>query len=150
MHITTLFNQDRTRAHVQGLSKKQVLETLAKVFAESNSQLDDDDVYQHLVNREKLGTTGLGDGVAIPHCRFNTRGETYCACITLERSVDFDAVDGKPVDLIFAMLVPEDAEKEHLQLLGDLAEMLQRPSYAAKLRAASSDDELFTVASSSA
>lgn len=146
MDIHSILTASRTKAHVDGISKKRVLETLASVFADDISDFNVDELYQNLINREKLGTTGIGGGIAIPHCRFNTGGATYCACLTLEKPIDFDAVDNKPVDIIFAMLVPENAESSHLEMLAKLAEMLQQPAFVQRLRDASSDAELYDIA----
>lgn len=143
MDITSILTIERSKARIDGVSKKRVLETLAKVFSDDIVDFDVDELYHHLLNREKLGTTGIGGGIAIPHCRFNTHGETYCACLTLSTPVDFDAVDSAPVDIIFAMLVPENAESSHLELLASLAEMLQKPDVVKRLRAAETDQELY-------
>ncbi len=146
MQIETILTESRTKAKVEGVSKKRTLEMLAETFAESVEHLDVNELYQALITREKLGTTGIGGGIAIPHCRFDTNGETYCACFTLATPVDFDAVDNEPVDIIFAMLVPENAESSHLAMLASLAELLQSPGTVGQLRAATSDPELFSAA----
>ena len=148
MLIESILSLERTQAKIEGSSKKRVLETLAQVFAESVEGLDVEQLYQSFINREKLGTTGIGGGIAIPHCRFNTGGETFGACLTLNQPVDFDAVDNEPVDIVFAMLVPENAESSHLELLAKLAERLQTPNYVKQLRAADNNEALFHVASS--
>lgn len=147
MQIASILNLERTRARIAGGSKKRLLETLADLFASSLDEADENTLFQHLFSRERLGSTGIGHGVAIPHCRFDTQGRTLCACLTLETPIDFDAVDSQPVDLIFAMLVPEDAEESHLQTLAVLAEALQEPGFTQRLRSCTSDKELFEVAS---
>ncbi|ACR11548.1 PTS sugar transporter subunit IIA [Teredinibacter turnerae] len=147
MQISTILNAKRTRAKIAGGSKKRLIETLAGIFSESDTGLDQTELFQHIFARERLGSTGIGGGIAIPHCRFNTEGATLCACVTLEEAIDFDAVDSKPVDLIFAMLVPENAEDEHLQTLAALAETLQRDDFVKRLRNCKTDEELFNVAS---
>ncbi len=149
MQLKSILSAERTKAKVDGVSKKRVLEFLAETFAASFEHFNVDDLYQHLIGREKLGTTGIGGGVAIPHCRFNTGGETYGVCITLETPIDFDAVDNEPVDIIFAMLVPENAESSHLAMLASLAELLQGPNIVGELRAATSDEALFNIAANS-
>lgn len=143
MLIESILTLERSKAKVEGGSKKRLIETLAQIFADSIPEFEVNDVYQSLINREKLGTTGLGGGIAIPHCRFPTNGETYGVCVTLDKPIDFDAVDGDPIDLVFAMLVPEDAEKSHLEFLAALAEMMQNKLFVARLRSVSSDQALF-------
>ncbi|WP_086929952.1 PTS sugar transporter subunit IIA [Agarilytica rhodophyticola] len=149
MLIKSILSTKRTVAKIEGGSKKRVIETLAQNFANDIEGFDVDELYQSLINREKLGTTGIGDGIAIPHCRFNTGGHTYGACMTLASPIDFDAVDGKPVDIIFAMLVPENAESSHLESLASLAQLLQDADFVSTIRSVSSDDALFDAITSS-
>ena len=146
MQISSLLSPDRTLAKTQITSKKKATEMVAQVFAESISHIDADALLQSLITRERLGSTGLGNGIAIPHCRFDTGGDTYAACITLDNAIDYDSVDNQPVDLIFAMLVPENAEQSHLETLAYLADKFQSTSYAQDLRAAKDDDQLFKIA----
>ncbi len=146
MLISSMLSPTRTRAKVEGSSKKRVLQSIASLFAEQISDLDADKLFQSFLNRERLGSTGIGEGVAIPHCRFETGGKTYAACLSLCEAVDFDAVDSKPVDLVFAMLVPEDAEQAHLEALAKLAEAMSKESYTKALRRAKTDEQLFEAA----
>ncbi len=149
MQLESILTPERTKAKTDGVSKKRVLELLAKTFCEAIDGFDVDDLYHSFLGREKLGTTGIGGGIAIPHCRFNTGGATFCVCLSLSSPIDFDAIDGEPVDIIFAILVPEDAESSHLATLASLAELLQGPNIVGKLRAAKNDNELYSVATDS-
>ncbi|WP_075187257.1 PTS IIA-like nitrogen regulatory protein PtsN [Teredinibacter haidensis] len=146
MQISTILTDERCKAKATDASKKRVLESLASLFASDLPDTDETTIFQCLIARERLGSTGIGQGVAIPHCRLSASNQTLCACITLDHPVDFDAVDGAPVDVIFAILVPEDAEDSHLQTLATLAEALQNPNFTRKLKACSSNEELFRVA----
>lgn len=146
MLLENILTEDRTRVNVQSASKKRTLETLAQIFAEDIDIIDADELFQHFINRERLGSTGIGHGIAIPHCRFKTGGQTFAACITLEEPIDFDSVDSEPVNVIFAMLVPEDAEANHLQTLASIAESLQKPEYVTALRKSKTSPELFKCA----
>lgn len=146
MLLENILTEDRTRANVQSASKKRTLEVLAQIFAEDIDIIDADELFQHFINRERLGSTGIGHGIAIPHCRFKTGGQTFAACITLEEPVDFDSVDNEPVNVIFAMLVPEDAEANHLQTLANIAESLQKSEYVTALRKSKTSSELFKCA----
>ena len=119
---------------------------LAELIAEGTDSIDSDELFQQLVARERLGSTGIGGGLAIPHCRFNTSGKTIGALMTLANPIDFDSVDGQPVDIIFAMLVPENAETEHLQTLAGLAERLQNSYFVENLRNAATAEELYRAA----
>lgn len=146
MHIESLLTSRRTLCRANCTSKKRTLEVLASLIAEGCENIDANDLFQQLIGRERLGSTGIGDGIAIPHCRFKTEGATIGALMTLETPIDFDSVDSKPVDIIFAMLVPEDAESEHLQTLATLAEQLQKPRYVNALRNAETGDALYRAA----
>lgn len=146
MQIESLLTNNRTLCHAPCSSKKRTLETLANLIADGTENINAEDLFQHFFDRERLGSTGLGGGIAIPHCRFKTSGATVGALMTLESPIDFDSVDSKPVDIVFAMLVPEDAETDHLQNLANLAERLQDPRFVESLRSASNQNELFNAA----
>lgn len=148
MQISSILSAERTRAKITGGSKKRLIETIAGLFHASDESLDQTELFQQIIARERLGSTGIGGGIAIPHCRFSTEGATLCACVTLDQAIDFDAVDGKPVDVVFAMLVPENAQDEHLQTLATLAETLQRENFVKRLRACKNNEELFKAAAS--
>jgi PTS system nitrogen regulatory IIA component len=143
MQIESILTPSRTRNQIVGGSKKRVLETLAQLIANDRPNLNAEDLFQRLIARERLGSTGIGNGIAIPHCRCETEGNTLGALITLQDPVDFDSIDSAPVDIVFAMLVPENTEANHLQTLASLAEALQQASYVEKLRSARSNEELY-------
>lgn len=146
MHIESLLSLERTRCQVAGSSKKRALEQLAELIAQGSEAIDAEKLFTQLINRERLGSTGIGGGIAIPHCRFPTQGKTIGALMTLDQPIDFDAVDSQPVDILFAMLVPENAENEHLQTLAHLAELLQNSEFVNALRAAQTDEALYQTA----
>lgn len=146
MQIKSILSESLTFAKIEGVSKKRVIDTIAQAFAEQYDDIDADALFMHLVNREKLGSTGIGNGIAIPHCRFPTEGKTLCACFTLDSRIDFDAVDHEGVDIVFAMVVPEDAQENHLENLATLATALQNQKYVDKLRAAKTAHALYEAA----
>lgn len=123
-------------------SKKRALELIAGLIAGSSSSMEDE-LLDHLNARERLGSTGLGQGIAIPHCRMPGATTTTAALITLDNPIDFSAIDDQPVDLLFALIVPEDATDEHLQLLSKLAELFSQPSFCGNLRRAPDADALY-------
>jgi PTS system nitrogen regulatory IIA component len=102
-------------------------------------------VYEALLAREKLGSTGFGNGIAIPHCRLKGCTQPVSALIHLDAPIDYDAIDGAPVDLLFVLLVPEAATDAHLELLRQIASMLDRKEVREKLRSASSNEALYQV-----
>lgn len=146
MDIDTILSPGRTLCKIEGVSKKRALEILANTIAEDLPEIDADDLFRRLIARERLGSTGIGHGIAIPHCRVSNCTQTLGALISLKDPIDFDAIDNEPVDLLFAMLVPEDADSEHLQTLASLASLLNKPEYCEGLRQADSDQALYEVA----
>lgn len=126
-------------------SKKKALEDIAQII-EQDTGFGKADVFDALSARERLGTTGFGNGVAIPHCRMNQITEPVACLIHYDQAIEFDAVDGAPVDLLFVLLVPDSANEAHLALLASLAERLQTSDLANRLRASSSSEQLFDIA----
>lgn len=117
-------------------SKKRVLEQAARLLAGSTADEDAETIFERLLERERLGSTGLAGGVALPHARLPGIDDSHGAFLRLAEPVEFDALDGQPVDLVFALLVPEEATEEHLQLLSALARMFNEPDLRDRLREA--------------
>lgn len=141
---------ERIASGVEITSKKRLLEVLAGLLASAQPHLKDDTIFERLIERERLGSTGLGHGVALPHARLKDLGEAIGAFIHLRRAVDFDAIDDQPVDLAFAMLVPETASEVHLQLLAQLAGLFGEDSFRALLRGAEDPQTLLALLNSGA
>lgn len=115
-------------------SKKRALEQLSALLASGEPSLTPTQIFDSLLARERLGSTGLGRGVAIPHGRMKQGEQAVGAFVKLHQGIDFDAADRQPVDMLFALLVPEQATDEHLQLLAQLARMFSDAALVAKLR----------------
>ena len=145
MHISEILTSDRVLCNVDLSSKKAVLETLAGLIAGTGSGLTGQEVFNSLLSRERLGGTGLGNGIALPHGRLKNGLATIAAFIKLKQGVDYDAVDHQPVDLIFALLVPEQSTEEHLQVLAQLAEMFNKPEFLARLRKEESNEAIYKL-----
>ena len=133
----------RSQVNVPGGSKKRVLEDIAHLIATDQPQIDEDTLFESLVAREKLGSTGFGDGIAIPHCRLIGCTAPISAVLHLETAVDFDAIDGEPVDLLFVLLVPEEATDEHLELLRQIAGIFEQEDVRERLRNAADNNALY-------
>ena len=146
MELTTILSPELTFCNVQGVSKKRLLETSADLIAENVKSVNANQIYNALLAREQLGSTGLGNGIAIPHCRVPKCQKTVGCLIKLESGIDFDAIDGKPVDLLFYLLVPENTIEGHLEVLRNLAERFNNPDYCASLRGCTSNAELYAAA----
>jgi len=142
MRVADIIEPSRVRVGVPAASKKAVLELLAELVAEGADALPPAEVFDGLVARERLGSTGLGHGVAIPHCRVGGMQSARGALVRTSAPVEFEAIDGSPVDLFFALAVPQQATQEHLDLLAELAAMFSDETFAARLRGGSGASEL--------
>ncbi|VAW72591.1 PTS IIA-like nitrogen-regulatory protein PtsN [hydrothermal vent metagenome] len=139
MQITTLLDLGRIACQQGSSSKKRTLDLVSRLLADALPDYSDGELFDSLVHRERLGSTGLGQGVALPHGRLNGLSTPLAALVTLsDGGVDFDAVDGQPVDLLFALLVPEESTDEHLQILARLAAMFSDSEFCQSLRACTS------------
>ena len=142
----SILNLPRTRCGARQSSKKRVFESAAAMIADDQAYLESGEVFSALISRERLGSTAMGNGIAIPHCRIANCAEPVGALITLADPVDFDAHDGQGVDVVFVLLVPEDAHQEHLDVLALLARMFSTPENLIRLRAAEDDQALYQTA----
>ena len=143
MDINQLIAPDRVVCLTDISSKKRVLESLSQLLGQGAIGLDPADIFNRLIERERLGSTGLGHGVALPHARIGDNEATIGAFIKLDQGVNFDSPDNEPADLLFALLVPEQHTNEHLQILASLAGMFSDNNFCGDLRHCSSDEELF-------
>jgi len=123
-------------------SKKRLLERLGVLLAGADPGLSSEAVFERLCERERLGSTGLGHGVALPHARMREVTEAIGAFVRLQKGVAFGAPDEGPVDLAFALLVPESVTELHLQLLSRLASMFTAPRLRRDLRGAASAEQI--------
>lgn len=134
MHLSDIITTDCIGLGNEASSKKRALEEASRLLAGGLSSPDSEQIFERLLERERLGSTGLANGVALPHARVPGLGTAHGAFLRLARPVDFDALDGQPVDLVFALLVPEDATDEHLQLLAALARRFSDSQLCEQLR----------------
>lgn len=146
IQIEDILTQERSRAGVDVSSKKKLLEQLASVIADEVADTTADEVFDRLLERERLGSTGLGEGIAIPHCRLKHCRRAVGVLFCLNQAIDYDAMDKQPVDLVFALIVPEEATDDHLQILSRLATNFSQPDYRQLLRTAKDDQALYLQA----
>jgi PTS system nitrogen regulatory IIA component len=125
-------------------NKKQVLHELAARASALTGQ-NERTIFEILMQREKLGSTGIGNGVAIPHGKLPTLTRLFGLFARLDRPLDFEALDGQPVDLVFLLLAPEGAGADHLKALARVARLLREPAVAHKLRASHEAESLYAV-----
>ena len=142
MKLNAILSADRVLSGVSVTSKKKALEELSKLLGKGAGELSATDIFNGLTAREKLGSTGLGHGVAIPHGRMAGVGNSVGAFLRLKHPVDYDAHDGQPVDLVFGLVVPVAATEEHLKHLAAIAERFSEDDFCQKVRAAKDDKAL--------
>ncbi|MFP3977822.1 MULTISPECIES: PTS IIA-like nitrogen regulatory protein PtsN [Marinobacter] len=141
--IDNILVPELTLCNVPASSKKRVLETIAEQIREHNDSVNESQIFNNLIARERLGSTGIGQGIAIPHCRLEGLEQVIGVLMTLEEAVEFDAIDNQPVDLLFALIVPKEATSEHLELLSQLAEKFNERSFCDALRQCEDAHTLF-------
>lgn len=140
-----LVNADNISFHNKATSKKKVLEELSHQLAANSTATTAEDIFDALLERERLGSTGLGKGVAIPHARLPNIPHTIAAMLTLESPVDFESVDKQPIDMAIGLLVPEDDSEHHLQHLSRLVTLFRDQEACANIRNAKSGNEIFEL-----
>ncbi|MEZ9666982.1 PTS IIA-like nitrogen regulatory protein PtsN [Vibrio breoganii] len=144
MQINEVLSLDCTKSAVHCTSKKRALELISQIAA-THTGHDSTDLFECMLGREKLGSTGIGNGIAIPHARMSNSDKAIAVLLQCDEAIEFDAIDNRPVDLLFALLVPEDQCKEHLKTLSCMAERLNDKKILKQLRHAKSDEELFEI-----
>ena len=149
MLISDLLSPERIRCDVQSSSKKQLLELISEELARHSEAFTKREMFESLCARERLGSTGLGNGVAIPHGRIKGSSHVEASFIRLRKPLAFDAIDGQPVDLLFCIAVPEDCGEDHLKLLAQVAEMFSDTAFLEELRKAEDAGTLMQLLSGS-
>jgi len=144
MELATILRSDAVKALHGATSKKRLFQEIADV-ANGVSGLNLTDVCSALQERENLGPTGVGHGIALPHARLADVDDVFGIFIRLEKSLDFGSVDRQPVDLVFALLAPEDAGVEHLKALALVSRTMRDANICAKLRANNDPATLHTI-----
>jgi PTS system nitrogen regulatory IIA component len=144
MEIADLLSPDAVLAHVKATTKKQVLQEMAHKAA-MLTQLPERRIFETLIEREKLGSTGMGQGIAIPHGRVAGVEKMTGLFAQLDHPVDFDSMDDQPVDLVFLLLAPEGAGADHLKALARVSRLLRNQPICEKLRAAPQAATLYAL-----
>lgn len=144
MSLKNILKSELVFAKQEISSKKRLLEQVATVAAD-RLHCDKNVVYDALLAREKLGSTGVGEGIAVPHCRLDEANKAIIVVLSLAEPIDFDSIDRRPVDLIFGLIVPPHECDAHLSTLGQIAELAQTPEKLDALRKATSNEELYSI-----
>ncbi len=145
MKLAEILSASRVATGVTVTSKKRALEEIARLLAQGAPSVSHVDILNSLANREKLGSTGLGHGVAIPHGRMGGISGSVGAFVRLKHPVDYETHDGQPVDLVFGLLVPQNATGEHLQHLAAIAEKFSDDAFCGQVRGAADEAALHAL-----
>lgn len=145
MELAEILAPDRVAVDNTASSKKSLLEKAAKLLAQAPDAAPERDIFESLCQRERLGSTGLGHGVAIPHGRVDQQKSVTGALIRLQKGIDFDSPDSEPVDLFFALIVPSECTDAHLKLLAGIAERFGDAGQRERFRQAESASDLLKL-----
>ncbi len=149
MNLSSLIFPDAVICNIEVNSKKRVLEVMAELLSlnivEEKQKKNANHIFHLLIEREKLGSTGMGQGVALPHARTDLTPQAIGAFIKLKQAIDFDSPDKKPTDLIFGLMVPERCTEQHLQILAHLASLFSDTGLCNALRNANTADECYSI-----
>ncbi|MCL1143758.1 PTS IIA-like nitrogen regulatory protein PtsN [Shewanella gaetbuli] len=144
MELSTILQPECTSCATPG-SKKKVLELISDLAAAQYPPLSSQEIFESLIAREKMGSTGIGCGIAIPHGRLMNIDQPIAIFIKCEEPISFDAIDKQPVDLLFALLVPAEQCQQHLSTLSSMAEKLSDKKILKQLRKTTDSKELYQV-----
>jgi PTS system nitrogen regulatory IIA component len=144
MEVTDLLDPSGVISNLRVTSKRQALQELARRAAALTGE-DEQKIFESLWEREQLGSTGIGNGTAVPHGRIPSFKHALTMFARLEKPIDFDAIDAQPVDLIFLLLTPADAGADHLKALARISRLLRNRAICAKLRGTESADAIYAL-----
>lgn len=145
MKILDILDKESIVTELKGVSKKQVLEELIEALLEKRPHLDRENLMRVLLERERLGSTGIGDGIAIPHGKLKDLDQLALSFGKSTRGVDFESMDGKPVHLFFLLVAPESCAGIHLRALAKIARLLKNGMVRKRLGAVSTREEVYSV-----
>ncbi len=143
MLLEQIIKPDSVLCNAQARSKKHCLEILSELLVRSVPEINSEDIFERLVERERLGCTSLDQGVAFPHCRVKGLDTTVAALIRLSEPIDFDSPDGELVDLVFGLMVPKEINESHQANICSIADLLGDQTLRQKMRDATTSNELY-------
>lgn len=145
MIINDIISLDRTQCSVECHSKKRVFEVISEIAVQQSPELDQVEILSSLLSREKMGSTGIGNGIAIPHGRIKGLSNMIAVIVTSNQAIDFDAIDSLPVDIFFAILVPDEQTDKHLQALSGIARKLSNKDTVKAIRKAENKNQIIAA-----
>ncbi|MCW8930153.1 MAG: PTS sugar transporter subunit IIA [Gammaproteobacteria bacterium] len=145
MKFSNLIKIDQIQLNNSASSKKKALEAISQLITDNYPEYNTNKVFETLVGRERLGSTGIGHGVALPHGRLTECSDTVGIFMSLSDGIDYDSIDREPVKLLFALLIPDHSTEEHLQILAKLAEFFRDTNNRQKLENATSAETVYNL-----
>lgn len=145
MTLQEIIKPDGVLCNATARSKKHCLEILSELLVRAHADIASDDIFECLIDRERLGCTSLNRGAAFPHCRVRGIDQSVAVMIKLSEPVDFDSPDGEPVDLVIGMMVPEDVDDGHRADIKLVTDVLADEGLRARLREATSSKDLYAA-----
>lgn len=145
MKLSNLIKIDQIQLNNNASSKKKALEAVSQIITDNYPEYNINKVFETLIERERLGSTGIGHGVALPHGRLTECADTIGVFISLSEGIDYDAIDNEPVKLLFALLIPDHSTEEHLQILAKLAEFFRIENNRQMLENATSPESVYNI-----
>lgn len=145
MTLQDILTLDCTQCAVPASSKKRILEQICLLAAEKMGNCTAGDLLESILNREKMGSTGIGNGIAIPHGRLTNTDSAMAILLTTEQAIDFDAIDNKAVDIFICLFVPENSTQEHLNTLQSIAQLFSDRKTAKQVRKCTNNLQLFNL-----
>ncbi len=145
MTLQEILTLDCTECAVPASSKKRVLEKLCKLVANEIGEADSSALLESLLNREKMGSTGIGNGIAIPHGKLVDTNKAVAVVLTTEQAINFDAIDNRPVDIFICLFVPQDHTQAHLETLQSIAKLFSERKIAKQVRKCTNKQDLFNL-----
>lgn len=145
MTLQEILTLDCTLCAVPVKSKKRLLEQVCQIAADQLRNSNPTDLLESLLNREKMGSTGIGNGIAIPHGRLTDTNKTIAVFLTTQNAIEFDAIDNKPVDIFVCLFVPQDSTEDHLETLQSIAKLFSERKTAKLVRKCTNQQEMFDL-----
>ena len=145
MQLSEILTTSCTSCTVAVTSKKRILERICQLAAIQITDIEQDELLESLLNREKMGSTGIGNGIAIPHGRLPNSSKAVAVLITTEKAIDFDAIDNRDVDIFVALFVPENSCKEHLDTLQSIAKLFSDKKMIKQVRKCRDNQALYNL-----
>lgn len=145
MQLTEILTDSCTRCNIAVSSKKRVLEKICQLAVEQLPEIDEAELLMSLLDREKMGSTGIGNGIAIPHGRLPDASKVVAVLVTTEEAIDFDAIDNRDVDVFIALFVPENSCQEHLDTLQNIAKLFSDKKIIKQVRRCNDNQSLYNL-----